>query len=88
MYKSPIDINPILCYTINNGTPQNHPRKVVSFMATNWIKKDLLTDLVGAVTPSDISTHYNLSWRASLIILPVLVFERKMKITKDGFVGV
>lgn len=57
-------------------------------MATNWIKKDLLADLTGAVLPSDISIHYNLSWRGALIILLVLVFEKKMRITKDGFVGV
>jgi hypothetical protein len=57
-------------------------------MATNWIKKDLLTDLTGAVLPSDISIYYNLSWRDALIILLVLVFEKKMKITKDGFVRV
>ena len=57
-------------------------------MATNWIKKDLLTGLTGAVLPNDISIYYNLSWRDALIILLVLVFEKKMKITKDGFVRV
>lgn len=57
-------------------------------MTTNWIKKDLLTDLTGAVLPSDISIYYNLSWHDALIILLVLVFEGKMKLTKNGFVGV
>lgn len=57
-------------------------------MATNWIKKDLLTNLTGAVLPSDISIYYNLSWHDALIILLVLVFEGKMKLTKNGFVGV
>lgn len=52
------------------------------------IKKDILIDLVGVITPTDIAVHYNLKWRTALVILLALTFEKKMKIVKGGFTGV
>ena len=52
------------------------------------IKENILFGLVGAITPTNIAVHYNLKWRTALVILLALTFEGKLRITKDGFVGV
>ena len=52
------------------------------------IKRDILEGLVGVVTPSQIANCYNLKWRTALVILIALTFEGKLRITKNGFVGV
>ena len=52
------------------------------------IKKDITTNLVGTITPSQIANYYNFRWQTALVILLALTFEGKLKITKDGFTGV
>ena len=52
------------------------------------IKKDIIIDLVGTITPAQIANHYNIRWRTALVILLALTFEGKLRITKNGFTGV